>query len=151
MADLILQVPTGEVSLTGGTAKTVLTLKAPTNQRLKLKGLEVFGKGTSNTDTPVRCEIGLITTDGQTPPTITPLPNDGDLGETPQGTYKGPYSSEPSTYGSILRTWEVHPQTGLVVYFPMHDEIKLKGGQELGVRLTSTQSETFSVNAIVEE
>lgn len=150
MADLNLQVSVGEVSVTS-TPKTQLTIKAPANQRLKIKGFEVFGKGTSTTDTPVKVEIGLVTADsvpGTSTPTVTP--HDGDYAETAQGTYKTGYSTEP-TYGNILRTWEVHPQTGLIVYFPLHDEIKLKGAQELGVRLTSTQAETMSLNAIVEE
>ncbi len=33
----------------------------------------------------------------------------------------------------------------------MHDEIKIKGGAELGIRLTSSQNETMSLNVIVEE
>jgi hypothetical protein len=152
MADLNLQINAGEISVTS-TPKTVLTLKAPATQRLKIKGFEVCGKGTSNTDTPVKVELGLITSDGQTgtATAVTPNPLDGDLSETPQGTYFKNYGTEPNTYGNILRTWEVHPQTGLFLYFPLHDEIKLKGGQELGVRLTSNQAETMSLVAIVEE
>jgi hypothetical protein len=150
MADLNLQVNPGEISVTS-TTKTFLTIKAPANQRLRIKGIEVFGKGTSNTDTPVKLEIGNITADsvgGTSTPTVSA--HDGDYGETAQATYKTGYASEP-TYGNIYRTWEVHPQIGLVVYFPLHDEIKLKGGQEIGIRLTSTQNETMSLNVIVEE
>jgi hypothetical protein len=150
MSALNLQINVGECSVTS-TTKTFFTGKAPANQRLKIKGIEIFGKGTSNTDTPVKVEMGLITSDavaGTTTPTTTP--NDGDLAETPQGTYKTTYASEP-TYGNIMRTWEVHPQTGLVVYLPLHDEIILKGGQEFGIRMTSNQAETMSLVVIVEE
>ncbi len=150
MADLNLQVNCGEISVTS-TTKTFCTIKAPANQRLRIKGIEVFGKGTSNTDTPVKLEIGTVTADsvgGTSAPTVSA--HDGDYAETPQATYKTGYSSEP-TYGNIYRTWEVHPQIGLIVYFPLHDEIKIKGGAELGIRLTSTQSETMSLNVIVEE
>jgi hypothetical protein len=151
MAALNLQIATGEVSLTGSTPKTVFSLTAPANQRIKLKGLEIFGKGTSNTDTPIKVEISKITTDGGTATTATAQPLDGDIGTTPQGTYKTNYTAEPSTYGANLRTWEVHPQTGLINYFPLHDEIIVKEGTEIGVRLTSGQAETVSLNAIVEE
>src|SRR5205823_2986459 len=101
------------------TAKTFLTMKAPTNQRLKVKGFEICGKGTSNTDTPVKVELGLITTDGQTgtATAVTAVPLDGDVTSgTPTGTYYKNYGTEPTTYGSILRTWEIHPQTGLFLY-----------------------------------
>ena len=150
MADLNLQVNPGEISVTSAT-KTFLTIKAPANQRLRIKGIEVFGKGTSNTDTPVKLEIGNITADavgGTSTPTVSA--HDGDYGETAQATYKTGYASEP-TYGNIYRTWEVHPQIGLVVYFPLHDEIKLKGGQGFALRLTSNQNETVAVNLLVEE
>jgi hypothetical protein len=152
MADLNLAVSAGECAVTN-VAKTFLTLKAPTNQRIRIKGIEIFGKGTSNTDTPVKVELGRITTDGQTgtATAVTPDPLDEDSAETPQGTYYKNYGTEPTTYGHIMRVWEVHPQTGLVVYFPLHDEIKLAGGKEMGIRLTSNQNETMALNVIVEE
>ena len=152
MADLILNIPTGEVALTAATAKTVFSMTAPANQRLKLKGIELFFKGTSATDTPVKCELSLVTTEGAAiATTATPAKNDNDMAETAQGVYKTNYTSEPSTYGANLRTWEVHPQTGLVLYFPLHDEPRLKGGTEMALRLTAAQAQTVSVNAIVEE
>jgi hypothetical protein len=61
------------------------------------------------------------------------------------------YGTEPTTYGAIMRTWEVHPQTGLIAYFPLHDEIKIKGGNEVGVRCNGAQAQTVSVNLVVEE
>jgi hypothetical protein len=82
---------------------------------------------------------------------VTPVANDGDMGETPQGTYFKNYGTEPTTYSSIMRTYEVHPQTGFSLYFPLHDEIILKGGTEIGFRLTSNQNETMSLNILVEE
>jgi hypothetical protein len=150
MADLNLQCNVGECSVTS-TTKTFFTVKAPANQRMRIKGLEVMGKGTSNTDTPVKVEIGKVTADavGGTS-AVTTSPHDPDYAETPQATYKTGYGSEP-TYGNIYRTWEVHPQTGLIVYFPMHDEIKISGGTELGIRMTSNQSETMALVVIVEE
>ena len=151
MADLILNIPTGEVSLTAATAKTVFSMTAPANQRLKLKGIELFFKGTSATDTPVKCELSLVTSDAGTATTATPSKNDNDMAETAQGVYKTNYTSEPSTYGANLRTWEVHPQTGLVLYFPLHDEPRLKGGTEMALRLTAAQAQTVSANAVVEE
>lgn len=152
MAALNLQLPVGEIAVTS-TPKTFLTVKAPANQRVKIKGFEIYGKGTSNTDTPVKIEINLITTDGETgtATAVTPQPYDGDLAETPQGTYFKSYGTEPTSYGANQRTLEVHPQTGLVVYYPLHDELVLKGGTEIGFRFTSNQNETMAVTVLVEE
>jgi hypothetical protein len=151
MAGLLLHAPTGEIALTAATAKTCLTLKAPANHRVKLLGLEIFFKGTSATDTPVKIEISRITTDGGTATTLTPAPNDENAGETPLGTYKSAYTVEPSTYGVNVKTWEVHPQTGLIVYFPLGQEVIIKGGNILGLRLTSSQTETVSIDPVFEE
>jgi hypothetical protein len=152
MADLNIQVSTGEVAITS-TARTVLLVTAPTNQRLRFKGLEVFGKGTAGTDTPVKVElVKAAGVSGGTAGTVVASALDPDYGETAQATYAGNYTVEPTyTTAVVIRVWEVHPQTGLIVYFPLHDEIKQKGGGVLGIRLTSVQNETMSVNGIWEE
>jgi hypothetical protein len=151
MADLNVSVPTGEISFAAATAKTALTMTAPTNQRLKLLGFEVYGKSASPTDTPCKCEFYRITTDGGTATTLTPAPNDDDEAETPQGVYKAAYTVEPTTLGLLLRTFEVHPQTGLIYMFPVGQELRVKGGKELGLRITCPAAQTFCVNFIVEE
>jgi len=151
MAGLNLHAPSGEVSLSAATARTVLSITAPANHRVKLKGLEVFGKGTSTTDTPMKVEVSRVTTDGGTATTLTPAKNDENAGETPLSTVRGSYTAEPSTYGANLKTWEVHPQTGLVVFFPPGDEVVIKGGNEIAVRITAAQAQTVSVNAYYEE
>jgi len=152
MSALNFQVSTGESSFTS-TAKTAITVVAPSNQRVKIKGLEVFGQGTSNTDTPVKVELMTFASiSGGTAGTVTTSKQDGDMGETIQSTIAGNYTAEPIyTTGVTVRVWNVHPQTGIAVYFPLHDEILLKGGAGFGVRLTTNQNETMSVNLICEE
>lgn len=152
MSALNYQVATGESSITS-TAKTVVTVGAPANQRVKIKGVSVFGKGTSNTDTPVKVELMTYASiSGGTAGSVTTSKQDGDLSETIQSTIAGNYTAEP-TYTSpvTIQTWEVHPQTGFAVFFPLHDEIVLKGGTGFAVRLTSNQNETMSVNLTCEE
>jgi hypothetical protein len=152
MADLNFKVSTGEASITS-TAKTVATITAPANQRVKIKGISIFGKGTSNTDTPVKVELlRYASISGGTAGSVTTSKPDGDMGETVQSTIAGNYSAEPTyTTGVTEETWEVHPQTGMSVYFPLHDEIKLKGGQGFALRATSNQNETLSFNVLCEE
>jgi len=152
MADLLVQVASGEVALSSS-AKTVFTVSAPSNQRLKIKGIEIFGKGTSNTDTPAKVELMTYASiSGGTAGSVTTSKVDGDMGETVQATIAGNYSAEPTyTTGVTVRTWDVHPQTGLVVYFPLHDEIKIKGGAGFALRATQAQADTMSFNLIYEE
>lgn len=152
MSALNVQVATGETAITS-TAKTVATITAPANQRVKIKGVSVFGKGTSNTDTPVKIELMTYASiSGGTAGSVVTSKQDGDMGETVQSTVNGNYSAEP-TYTSpvTVQLWECHPQTGYSVFFPMHDEIVLKGGTGFAVRLTSNQNETMSVNVTFEE
>lgn len=152
MSDLNYQVATGESSFTS-TAKTAATITAPANQRVKIKGIEVFGKGTSNTDTPVKVELMTYASiTGGTAGSVTVSKQDGDMAETVQSTIAGNYTAEPTyTTGVSIRVWEIHPQTGLAVYFPLHDEIKLKGGTGFAVRVTTNQNETMSINVLCEE
>ena len=151
MAGLRLHVPTGEVSLSSGTAKTVFTLTAPSNHRVLIRGIEVFFKGTSPTDTPVKIEISRITTDGGTASSPTVAKNDENAGESPLSTVKSAYTAEPSTYGNNMKTWEVHPQTGLINWFPPGAEIVVKGGNEIGIRMTAAAAQTVSCNVYYEE
>jgi hypothetical protein len=151
MAGLLLHAPTGELSLTGGSAKTCWTLKAPANHRVKILGIEIFFKGTSSSDTPVEIQLSRVTTDGGTSSSLTPSKNDENAGESPLSTVSYNYSAEPSTYGANLKTWEVQPQTGVIVYFPQGQEVVVKGGNEIGLLLKSTQNETVSIDVIYEE
>jgi len=153
MADLFFQASAGEV-VVSTTAKTIFTIGAPANQRFKVKGLEVFGKGTSNTDMPAKIELGTYASiSGGTPGTgVTTSKVDMDMGETIQSTVAGNYTAEPTyTTLTVVRIYEVHPQTGLVIYFPMHDEIKIKGGSGFMLRGTQAQADTFSIQVLVEE
>lgn len=152
MADLNFKMSLGDASVTS-TAKTIFTLTAPANQRVKIKGISIFGKGTSNTDTPVKIEIIRANSiSGGTAGTIVTSKTDGDMGETIQSTTAGNYSAEPTYSGAVVEeTWDVHPQWGISVYFPLHDEMKLKGGTVFGLRATSNQNETMSFNVLCEE
>jgi hypothetical protein len=141
----------GEQTLTATVAKTVQTAKAPANGRIKIKAIELLFKDTVNTDTPVKVELSRITTDGGTATTTTPAPLDEGMSETPQGTYKHNYTAEPTTYGANIKTWEIHPQTGVIVPLPIQQEIVIKGGNIFGIRMTAAQGQTVAVNVLVEE
>ena len=154
MADLRCQVSTGEIASAAG-GKTFLTLTAPANQRLKIKSVEVFGKGTSNTDAPAKVELIVTTTSitgGSDAATNAITKVDNDMGETPQATVHGPYTAEPTYSGNTtIRTLQCHPQSFLPYILPEGDEIKIKGGQIFSIRISQASGDTFSVVVVYEE
>lgn len=151
MAGVLARHISGEVSLTASTKKTVLALTAAANHRVKVLGLEVYGKGTSATDTPMKVEVQRITTDG-TGTSTTPAKNNTADDETLQTTSKANYTIEPTyTANTVLFTDEVHPQTGLVKFLPYGQEIIIPGGGLLGIGITAAQNQSVSVNILLEE
>lgn len=149
MAGLLLHFASGEVSLSAGVAKTPISVIAAANHRVKVKGVEVFFKGTSATDTPVKITFARFTSDG-TGTAGNLYPNDENAGETVQTTGKTNYSAEP-TLANVLKVWDVHPQTGLIYSFPLGDELVVKGGNKLALTCTAAQAQTCSVNLLLEE
>lgn len=160
MAALNVQVSTGEnaSNQVSSSAKTYIAILAPTNQRVKVRGFAASGKGTSNTDSPVKVElVKFATISGGTAGTVVSSAMDGDVGETIQTTVSGNYNSsgaaaEP-TYGTavVVRVYEVHPQTGYTEYFPNDFCITLKGGTGIALRATSVQNETMTFHLFFEE
>lgn len=145
----------------GTNARTVLLITAPTHQRVRVKGFSVFGKGTTNTDVPVKVElIGAASITGGTANSIAgPTMKDGDIaaGEIVQTTCTGNYGSQATaaepTYNTQV-TYEVydcHPQGGFRIDFAQGEEIIVKGGQVFALRLTASSNETMSANLYCEE
>ena len=149
MAGVNFHIPSNEVSLSAGTAKTVLQLVAAANHRVKVKGISVFFKGTSNTDTPVKIRL-LRQADAGTSSAATPVKNSDSDDETLQTTGRHSATVEP-TAGDVLQMWEVHPQTGLVFFFPLGEEVIVKGSGRLGIECTAAQGQTVAANFYGEE
>jgi hypothetical protein len=131
----------GEVSLSAATAKTVLQLVAPANQRLIIKRLSIFGKGTGTNDVPVRFRVLRQTTAGTMSAGTVVKNNDSD-DETLQATSLINASAEP-TAGDVVLFGEVHPQSGYVEVFAYGQELVVKGGGRLGVELLAAAAQTF--------
>ena len=141
----------GEVALSAATAKTILQIVAPTNQRLLLTGFSVSFDGVSSTAEPVQVEIVKQTTAG-TSSAGTPV-KDGDPGsETIQTTSRITVTVEPTTT-DILRRYEVHPQGGGIerVLTPGVDAITVPGGTRLGLRCTAPATVNATGHMTIEE
>lgn len=133
MANLNCSVTTeGEIGLVANTAKTILQLVAPTNQRLDLRSVAVAFDGVSTTSEPVTVEILRQTTAG-TMSAATPV-KDSAGSEAVQATALKTATVEP-TAGDILRRYEIHPQDGLERVFDKR-EIEIPGGTRIAIRCT---------------
>lgn len=150
MAGCRLSVSSGEQSLTAATAKTCLQVIAAANHRVRVAGISVTFKGTVVTDTPALVRLVRQTTAG-TMSSATVVKKDENMAETIQTTAtKGASGTEP-TITDELEALEVHPQTGMRWYYPMGDEVFIKGGNRLGVQITAAQGQTAVVVMELEE
>jgi hypothetical protein len=122
------------VSLTGGTAQTVLQLVSPSNQACMITGMQFTFDGTSSTATPGLIQIMTQSTSG-TMSTTTPVkwPRT-DESETLQATAQYHATAEP-TAGNTGRMWHCHPQLGFIYEPPYGDLWKCVGGGRIGAKL----------------
>jgi hypothetical protein len=139
MAGLKLSVTSGEVALVAATAKTLLQIKAPTNQRVLVKGLKVMGKSAAGgTDTPVKIRVTSSSANfGTAGATPTPGKRNPSNGETPQSTVGSNFSAEPTSPTDRGVLYEVSPQSGVIEPFPFDNPYEIPGGQSLQVEATA--------------
>jgi hypothetical protein len=153
MALLHVRVSSGEVVMVAATAKTVLQIKAPANQRLVIKRLEVMGKQPAGgTDTPSKIRLTRSTANfGTATGAATTDKNNPSNGETLQGTYGYNFTAEPTSPTDAGRTWEVNPQLGVIDDLVQDKWIEVPGGQAINVEITAAATPTWVVDAFVEE
>lgn len=147
---MLLIAPLGEISLSAATARTVLQIQAPAQQKVKVVELALFGKGTSGGDTPIygRC---LVQTTAGTMSSLTLVKNYGGDDETPQTTASHSATGTEPTASDVKRPFYFHPQSGLILPFPPEREIIIKGGTRLGIELTAAQAQTITGWVLLEE
>jgi len=144
MAALLLHVSSGEVAIANG--KTLLQIVAATNDRLRIQGWGVAIKGTSATDPPVLMQVVRQSTAGTMTAGTVAKKNDADP-ETVQTTAQVNATVEPTT-GVVVESFEVHPQTGYRVFYPMGQEIIVPNGERLGFKATSATLTYSSVTEV---
>lgn len=128
----------------GTSATTLLQLVAPANQRVAVKQVSVGFDGVVNTNTPVLVQLIRQTTAGTTSsPSATIKSKADDISTAVQSTVQDGFTAEP-TYGDLLWSITVHPQTGCIFPLPIPGEIIVKGGGRLALVCTAPQA----VNAI---
>lgn len=137
MAGLLWHVNSGEVTLSTS-ALSVLQIKAPTNQRVLIKGLKLMGKqAAGGTDGVVKIRMTRSTANFGTFTGATPAKNDPTDSETIQTTCGSNASLEPTTPSDGGLWWEVQPQSGVIEFLPPGMEIKIPGGQSVQFEATA--------------
>jgi hypothetical protein len=143
MAGVIAHVNSGECTLVASTAKSLLQIKAATNQRVLIRGLKIMGKQPAGgTDTPVKIRLTRSTANFGTFTSATPSKNDPSDGETLQTTCGSNATVEPTSPTDGGLWWEVQPQSGIIEFEPPDLVIKVPGGQSVQFEATSAASNT---------
>jgi len=129
--------PGTEVALTAATAKTVLQILAPTNQRVRITSFGIFFDGSVPNAEPVVVKLVRQTSAGSGMTAVTLVKTGPIAGsETIQTQATHTATSEPTTT-DILDIFEIHPQAGVEKLFPLGREIIIAGGTRLGLVVTS--------------
>ena len=153
MASLQGSFSVNAVSLTGGTAQTLIQIVAPTNQRLKIMSWKLSFNGTNSANTPALCQIerqtGGIFTNTAVAPVKTNDPT--GTGETLQASSKTAVTSEP-TVGDILDQFYEPVFGGFIgQQSTPSQEILVPGGTLLGFQVNAPQSVSATLTVFYEE
>lgn len=138
-----------EVALAAATAKTVLQIVAPTNQRLKVKRWGIYFDGTSSTNAPVQVSLVKQSTAGSGGTAQTPIMISAGS-ETLQATGQYGCTSEPTTT-AVQDVFEIHPQTGWQEFIPLDQDFPVLGGTRLGIVVTADNIVNCKAKIIYEE
>lgn len=149
MAGLLFRATPGDVSLSAATAKTVLQIIAPTNQRVLIRSLRVTFAGTNPVAAPATVRVLRQTTAG-TVTSLTLVKDNNSDDETIQSTAGYNATAEP-TASDVLETYRCHTQSGLIIDFPWNSPLIAKGGSRIGIEITSAEAVTCNICAKCEE
>jgi hypothetical protein len=153
MAALICDIPFSAVALTASTAKTVVAVKAPANQVLRVLEACVSFDGSTSTNTPALVELCTWTGAGAGTPGSIPTPVKRDTGrtETVQSTAGVGYTAEPTVLAAEQSKY-LGQFNGFFHYIlPFAAPIIVPGGKGYAVRVTSPNTVNAAGHITFEE
>lgn len=149
MAGVRFNVNSGEVTLAAATAKTVLQIKAATNQRVLIRKVRLEGKQPAGgTDTVIKVRMTRSTASFGTGTAATLAKGNPVDSETLQTTAAANFTVEPTSTDSQL-WWELQPQSSIIEFYPEREPIIVPGGQSVNFEATSpagTPVVTFQID-----
>jgi hypothetical protein len=127
----------GDIALSAATAKTIMMVINAANSLIRVCEIGVSFDGVTSTNEPVTVELVNSTqATAGTSTSHTILQCRGPT-RTVQATAARNYTVEPTTL-TVLKRWLVHPQTGLVIQFPLGREPEqVTTADGLGIRCTA--------------
>lgn len=149
MAAFIGSAQIAEEALAAATAETLIQLVAASNHRVKVLRWGVFFDGTSVTAEPAQIRLMRQTTSG-TSSSLSPVKLDDSIAETLQTTALQDFSVEP-TSGDVLESYQVHPQQGFMMVYPLGQEPIIGGGDRLGIEVTAPAAVNARAFIVFEE
>lgn len=111
----------GDIALSAATAKTVLSVINASNSLIRIVEFALSFDGTSGTAEPVTVELCYSTQAGAGTSTSHTITQVRGAARTVQATAARNYTAEPTTL-TVWKRWLVHPQTGIMVQFPLGRE-----------------------------
>lgn len=112
---------TGDIALSAATAKTILSVINAANSLIRLCEIGVSFDGTSSSAEPVTVELCSSTQATAGTSTSHTIAQVRGPTRTVQATGARNYTAEPTVL-TVLKRWLVHPQTGLIIQFPLGRE-----------------------------
>jgi hypothetical protein len=166
MAGIRFIAQTTEQALSASTAKSLISVVAPANRRVKILGWGVYFDGIDTTiletaaDTTTKPSVEVVLTTGTSAGTFTDtlgakdthgsLTEMSGLGATIQSTAKTTVSIEPTATG-VFDMAEVDQTNGETFYFKEGQEPIINGGSFAAIECTSPQNLNARAKIICEE
>lgn len=133
--------------VTGTALKTMLQVKAATDERLVLDSIDITFDGVTATAVPVLVRLYSQTSAGSGGTTVTPVKQDQGSGTPTVTALKGPagtWTGEP-TAGDVIRSWRIPPTSGQVVQLPLGREVISAAAGRLAVTVTAAATVNCTV------
>ena len=133
----------GDISLSAATAKSVLSVICAANAPIKLVEIGASFDGVSSTAEPVTVELCSSTEAGAGTATGHTIAQTGGVPRAVQASGKRNFTAEPTVL-TVLKRWLVHPQTGMVLQFPLGREpMQTTTADALVLRCTAPAAVSF--------
>jgi hypothetical protein len=151
MASIYSCTTEGEEALAAATAETVLAVLGDAVVRGKIVEWGVSFDGVSSTAEPVRCRIVQITTDGTATNATAKIWTNGAPAANCQP--RKDYSAEPTKDANPYVDFNIHPQTGFAIQYPLGRELELPadGTDGFGIELTAAATVNATAYIVWEE
>ena len=152
MAGLLWKASSGDVGLTANTPKTVLQIKAPTNQRVVIRAVTIsMVQPPSASTNAIKMRFTYSTANFGTGTAVTPQKVVKELTETIQSTVFANFTVEPTSPTDDQDVSYVQFGTLFPDERGSNRQIWIPGGYAENIELTSPATATVNVTVVAEE